>query len=309
MRLLTAAILLSAVFRQATATPEVLSDTVTSGAAEYMVYHLRVALPEKADRVFSLEWQQPGDSLRCFARVRTCERDLPEGWDPEASVTIGHRCGDTETIDREDIIIVNRAFHNDGYSLRLSAGPGGCILEWGNTRADGSAVVPFPADGPVRITASADTDARPVRNDLRGRFMTPRRRAPFESERQLYDHLRASRDPREGLWQLFDSDTEPKKARVGGNYVLATANAGDGEFVIIYISGAENGNWQPLDIKGRFSRGIYDASYVMEWIDADGRLLDRGTGLNFEGDLLSLFFPYNGARMRLGRIPVPQNDD
>ncbi len=134
-------------------------------------------------------------------------------------------------------------------------------------------------------------------------------RAAFDSLENLNDYIEKSADPYERLWTYLDRDTDHRLFSLGGNYTLATVSDGNGDYNIVYISGArvKNKNWQPMMIKGRLKATPFMGHFNLVWLDATGIIAPGETNATIENDMsiLRLNFPSHTSQVRFAAIPKP----
>lgn len=106
-----------------------------------------------------------------------------------------------------------------------------------------------------------------------------------------------------GVWEYLDRDTNSRKAMSGGRYRLLIVDRGNW-FDIIYLGGAEtNSNrWVAGQLKGRLIPTRFEGHYDLEWVDAEGRLIERDAHAGVDRDvILSLSFPLLSSTLRFSR--------
>lgn len=121
----------------------------------------------------------------------------------------------------------------------------------------------------------------------------------------LENYLKASKDPVEGIWVVFDRTLEETLLQLGGDYRFAMVKHGD-IYRLIYLSGARvnGGKWKPGMVKARFAPDSFPGIYSVEWYDSQGDVLSNSVKAQWEdGEVLSLQFPYQSSAMRLRRLP------
>ncbi|MDE6010928.1 MAG: LysE family translocator [Muribaculaceae bacterium] len=152
------------------------------------------------------------------------------------------------------------------------------------------------------IALVAPADRRAELRDIRLRLPEPRPKPCMELE-DARERIRFSNDPAEGLWEILDWSMETKYARQGGDYLLATVRAPGGWYDIIYVAGAETmpSLWKEGMLKGRLYPTGTPNVYNLEWIDAEGRLMDRKLRAQLLPlqNTLTLLFPYLETTIRL----------
>ncbi len=124
-------------------------------------------------------------------------------------------------------------------------------------------------------------------------------------ESSLARYLASSEDPMEGMWQYLDRDMEEKIARMGGRYVLATVRNDDGNYDIIYVSGAQvnDKQWRPYLLKGTLKPTIFTGNYDAMWIDTNfNPISDEVQATIDNGVILSIKLPLLKAQLRFSKV-------
>lgn len=120
----------------------------------------------------------------------------------------------------------------------------------------------------------------------------------------LDNYLRASSDPMEGYWVIFDRALEESLLMMGGDYRLAIVRDAD-RYLIIYLSGARVNpqKWKPGMVKGILTPDPFPGIYSLQWFDADGLPLSHDIkAQRGDGATLNIQFPYQSSALRLRRI-------
>ncbi len=110
-----------------------------------------------------------------------------------------------------------------------------------------------------------------------------------------------SEDPIEGYWEIFDRTLDEALLKLGGDYRLAIAKAGE-RYEIIYLSGArtDGSRWKPGMLKGILSPTAFPGLFNLEWIDAEGESLSNSVTAQYGyNSILTLQFPYHSSVIRL----------
>ncbi|MCH5346984.1 MAG: hypothetical protein J1E63_07730 [Muribaculaceae bacterium] len=119
-------------------------------------------------------------------------------------------------------------------------------------------------------------------------------------------HIAASTDPMEAIWEYLDGTTDPNMAVAGGRYRLATITDGAGGYHLIYLGGAtiSPAIWQPGMVKGHLSPTIFANHYNVTWNDSQAEPITLDVSANVEqGAILSIAFPRYRATLRFSRLP------
>lgn len=121
----------------------------------------------------------------------------------------------------------------------------------------------------------------------------------------LTDSLRVSANRYEGIWESLDRDNDPRYARQGGRYLLATVDNGHGAYDIVYLGGAEvNASfWRPGMLKGRMKPTIFTDRFDLEWFDSSGKPVTPGDceAKVEQGAILVVHFPLLKTTLRFSR--------
>ena len=262
--------------------------------------HIRVHQPAPRSQAnVTLAWNAQDSLNYSYARMRLTGHS-DDIYLSKTIVTTG-RVADGIDIPAEDF-----AFDpSPGYeSLRL-------IYDGFSARIctkDGSIPVRYDTDGPTAIFLATDSPIQCQRLTALGQASTEIKPCGMQSADSLFMAIVSSVDKAEGLWEYMDQDIREGKASLGGQYRLATIKNVDGGYDIVYIDGAkENASaWKPLSVKGRLSPTIFIGNFDMQWIDANGLMLQRecNAQLDPNGAILTLRFPLQNSQIRLRRIPL-----
>lgn len=121
----------------------------------------------------------------------------------------------------------------------------------------------------------------------------------------LTDSLRVSANYYEGIWESLDRDNDPRYARQGGRYLLATVDNGHGAYDIVYLGGAEVNApfWRPGMLKGRMKPTIFTDRFDLEWFDSSGKPVTPGDceAKVEQGAILVVHFPLLKTTLRFSR--------
>lgn len=282
------------------------TDTIATHIAQ-MRYHLRVRPQGGNAHAWGVEWQTADSAVR-YIDIRTeAETSADPAYGYLTDVVVGCRTAEHDTVTDRMQVCLKTAPSQTGVSLIILIADDRAAIEIGSDRVVHTQPINMSLDGPATLTARLNGRGEILRHTL---YLTPAAGSemmPFATAADLYDRLRQSNDPYEGIWTYYDRNNDPLRSRLGGRYTLATVAAGDGDYHVIYLAGAgENvSDWPVGRIKGRLHRATFEGVFDMEWIEPDGVVLSNDVGALFEGDLLSLLFPLWKTTVRLRRIAVP----
>ncbi|MCM1076849.1 MAG: hypothetical protein NC411_05770 [Bacteroides sp.] len=128
---------------------------------------------------------------------------------------------------------------------------------------------------------------------------------------RLTEYLSDSSDPNEGYWQFLDRENDPRYARPGGRYMLATVKSDDG-YDIIYVDGADirRDQWKPMMLKGHLGSTIFLDHYDLRWIDSTFDMIDRDIHASItDGSILTLSFPLLKTTLRFSKLPLRRSQE
>lgn len=124
----------------------------------------------------------------------------------------------------------------------------------------------------------------------------------------LHDILSKCKDNRCGVWEFFDEEIDTSVAVKGGRYKLALLPSEEtGGYNLIYLSGAdiEPWRWKAGMKKGELIPTPFADNYTLVWTDSMGNGIDDlSPYVMFEGEIMTLVFPLQGARLRFVRPRV-----
>ncbi len=124
----------------------------------------------------------------------------------------------------------------------------------------------------------------------------------------LSSHFNNSHDPLEGFYSYLDRDTEDKWLRLGGRYTIAVVANQEGNYDIIYISGAQvrKDLWHTGYLKGSLTPTPFSGTYTATWIDATFIPFTLDVQASFtESSILTIRFPVYRSQVRFYRRPTP----
>ncbi|MBD5207342.1 MAG: LysE family translocator [Bacteroidales bacterium] len=118
-----------------------------------------------------------------------------------------------------------------------------------------------------------------------------------------HTYFSRSTDPKEGIWSILDHTYDDAILPPGGDYRLAMVRADDG-YQLIYLDGARVNSdlWGQGMIKARLHESGLSNTYNVEWIDADGQLIQGEVKARYENPVLTILFPGQKTTIRMQRI-------
>lgn len=118
----------------------------------------------------------------------------------------------------------------------------------------------------------------------------------------LIEQIRNSTISEEGIWTLADEHIDLDYARSGGKYTLATVLESN-QLKIVYVEGAEINpeQWKSGMIKGCASPTDIDDVWDVVWVDSTFLKDAKRVYLKFEGDIMSVYFPYDYSNLTFVR--------
>lgn len=133
---------------------------------------------------------------------------------------------------------------------------------------------------------------------------------------ELKTRLRTSTDPIEGFWEYLDRENDPRYARMGGRYLLATIRKDEEPgYDIVYLDGAETWRerWKPGMIKGSLTPTIFENHFDLQWLDSEFQLISRDIHADVtDRAILTLSFPLLKTRLRfskaVGLLKAPDHE-
>lgn len=129
-------------------------------------------------------------------------------------------------------------------------------------------------------------------------------RSQFGNPDILDSYLSRTTDPYEGRWKMFDRNLDESVLRQGGEYTVAIIRTDTG-YDLHYLSGAEKNpqRWRPGRIKARLTDTGFHDTFDVLWIDASGKVIENAIKAQFDGEILSIQFPYQNSSIRLRKLP------
>lgn len=186
-------------------------------------------------------------------------------------------------------------------TVRMNISASGIELNWNGCEAS-YAIPGFVADS-VGVAPEENGSLRVIRGHLLQPESSADRSEAVMTIEEIEARLRRSSRALEGKWQLLDRSMEEDLLRLGGDYRLAIVEGKEGEWNILYLSGAEinAGAWQPGALKGRLRPTDVGGLYDCEWIDAEFKPLHHSVKAQHDAALrtLTISFPYQNSTLRL----------
>ena len=245
-----------------------------------------------------------GDSLRSsFVMVEDVDNGDDDIFDRHMlKLHFGHAEGGRDRVDSTLTLNVS-GFERQvrGLSLRVRYIDGHGVLEVGASEPVYSLNFEGLAADTVFFTTFSNSPVAPLRHDVEVVAPEPLRMASFDSVADLESHLAQSQDSFEGLWSYYDHQGSPIRVSPDLRYDLASVKSADGyDLVFLSNDGRENyGIWQPLAVKACLTESGFDGIFNLLWLESRGFPVDRKASAHFEGNLLTLSFPYWDAAIRM----------
>lgn len=282
--------------------------TVIDSAVETLNYHLRLAPARHTDAEAILYWDYADSLNHCalhFSIPAIVSADDILGTSAPYSIhTIAD--GRDSTITAGRVNIAYRPAGTEGLSAVLRVFAGKAYIDLGSAKAEITEPVPFSNIPGRAMGYECSRTLTELRNHIR---LTPGEAvayADFDSVEALTAYIADSKDPIEGLWTYLDRDIDLRRADLGGFYRLATIRRPDGDYDIVYLSGAgsRKTDWQPLRIKGRLHPTIFRDHFDLVWHTPTGTTLryDTSATIEVDGNVLRLSFPLWNAAVRFSRV-------
>lgn len=177
-------------------------------------------------------------------------------------------------------------------------------IEIGSDSQAVTVAVPFDRINPVGTDINVPPNMAIIRNDMRVTYLPAPEYSRFRTMDALNAYLAGSSDPNEGIWRFLDRSTDRTKAQLGGRYSLALVRNDEGGYDIIYLSGATEGDWQPLRIRGHLTPNGFVNNFELEWLDSYGvkTPAESYATVDTQEGIMTLVFPLLNSRIRLARM-------
>lgn len=322
MKLILPIILLFFVAAGASAVPPKAERCRHAAPLELKDTTLTIAVPMEAEDVATLNIQ-----ASVALRQRPRAGNAKEYWSLTllpADITITLRARDDgfgDIIDRRAVMLTvahgdRTLWHGEAAeasprsgtfnTLQLTLTSDSLTIAAGNPVAAEVCTIPVP-DSPAvsRVALSATGRATLSLFALEAERSPRSRLASGLTPAEIAGRLAASTDRMEAEWQYLDRNNDPRYARPGGDYRLATIADGLGGYHIVYLGGASvlPTDWAEGMIKGHLAPTPFVDHYTLTWFDASGDPIDRETtaDLSAEGSILALNFPLLRTMLRFSR--------
>lgn len=125
------------------------------------------------------------------------------------------------------------------------------------------------------------------------------------TKEKLDEHFTKSIDPAEGYWQYLDRDMEDNIMRLGGEYTIAIVKNKNGQYDVIYVSGAKvnSSAWKPYMTKGSMTPTIFSNTFKGKWIDSTYEPITEDVQVDIENSvILSFKFPVFKSCLRFSKV-------
>ncbi|MBD5231335.1 MAG: hypothetical protein HDS66_04170 [Bacteroidales bacterium] len=116
-------------------------------------------------------------------------------------------------------------------------------------------------------------------------------------------------DPLEGYWGILDYTTDDSVVRTGGDYTLAMVRRPSGEYILIYVDGAERNapGWYTGRLKAECTPTRIPEVFHLTWYTADSEPVSEDCSISLTSPrVLTAQLPHIGATLRLHKIPAPR---
>lgn len=166
-------------------------------------------------------------------------------------------------------------------------------IDWKNNDSIGVFVAPGAALAVDYIVVSSP-----------GRIATSVLQNKFVDNNALSEYLKKTKDPIEGIYEVFDRSIDTDLLRIGGEYRMALVKD-DNQYNFIYISGAEKNcdAWQFGKVKALLRPASYSGIFDVEWFDPASIPLRGVIKAQIEsGDIIKLQFESYQSEIRLRKI-------
>ncbi len=284
---------------------ECVLDTLVDGDVHALQVHFR-AKPRSSASTIQLRWNMSDEANYRFAELSSTGAASFDGISEQLELKVGRVVAGRRTVETSRLLADHKStddISRIGMSIKLFVNATGASLQVGSAQILETMSVGYDTSLSGRIQGYAAPRDEILRTDVLIDYFASKRFAAFADNESLCEYLSASIDECEGLWHYYDRNTDPLRAALGGEYVLATVRR-DSRYEIIYIAGlpSDDDVWSPLMIKGAMSPATFHNTFDLAWITADRQLVTFGSGAVVEGDLLTLSFPYWKATLRFRRV-------
>ena len=205
------------------------------------------------------------------------------------------------TINGREPIELDKADTSGGYNtltLRWNRFNNKCEVSAGSRRLEPLAIIeglPQPRGETLKLEGTAKIE-----------FSRMALQTDENSFERLVTHYASEDLDSVAKWKYIDRSSDPKVARVGGDYLFALMPDGEGIYNIVYLGGAtiNPAQWKPGMLKGRLIHKGFKGYYALEWVDSTGcNLADESYAMIDEGlGVITLHFPGLDASIRLKRL-------
>lgn len=284
---------------------ECVLDTLVAGDVRTLQVHFR-AKPRSSASTIQLRWNMSDESNYRFADLSSTGAASFDGISEQLELKTGRVVAGSRTVETSRLLADHKStddISRIGMSIKLFVNAVGASLQVGSAQILETLSVDYDTFSLGRIQGYAAPRDEILRADVSIDYFAPKRFADFVDVENLCEYLSASSDECEGMWRYYDRNTDPLRAALGGEYVLATVRRDSG-YDIAYIAGLSSDDdvWSPLMIKGTMSSATFHNTFDLAWVTADRQLVTFGSGAVVEGDLLTLSFPYWKATLRFRRV-------
>lgn len=260
--------------------------------------HLRVAAREGAR--FGIR-VAVGDTVTW----RTFAVEIPDAWLDEldgriyAGLSIGHCEGGREAVDSSFTVPL---FASDGrvpeMSVKVTHFEGRANVCLGEKYVSFRKDFPIDCSQPVFVDFFTDKKTKVLRRTVRSEVLPMLEMSPFATVDDALNHVAASADPMERVWNYYDTTTMPLGVTVGRGYRLVSVASDGGYDLVLIGSDSSSARVRPLMIKGRLLKSDFRDIYNLDWRDSEGRSVCPDASAKFENNMLTLFFPYWDVSVR-----------
>lgn len=196
---------------------------------------------------------------------------------------------------------IDVAHESADFSLCVTQDAGGVRIDAGDGTRIFDGLASFNATKDTKISVYPTPKEADI-VDFAVRYKPQREKCRFTSIDQLYDHVTASTDSLEDIWQWLDCQTDAPAVVSGGRYRIATVRNDNG-YDIVYIDGATIGSWQALDVKGHLTPTDFVNHYDVTWCDSKGCDVGEGVYASLDADgILTVTFTPRRSELRFTRV-------